>query len=102
MFFQHLKQFQDHSKSLSDTFAFWNEFIEMVLILLRFVRAERDGIWELHIDSLSEMLPYFFAYDISNYAHWASVYIADMKAFEVTAKYVYDEFVQRIIQSGLD
>ena len=64
----------------------------MVLILHRFIRAERDGIWELHIDSLTEMIHYFFAYDRVNYARWASVFLADMKALPTTAESVYDEF----------
>ena len=77
----------------SATFGFWDEFIEMVEILLRFVRAERAGDWNLHIDSLSDMLPYFFAYDRINYARWGSVYFADMKSLPWSAKEVHEEFL---------
>ena len=80
-------------KSESGTFAFWDEFIDMIEILLRFIRAEREAIWELHIESLSHMIPYFFAYDRINYARWASVYLADMKSLQNTAKPVYEEFM---------
>ena len=77
----------------SATFCFWDEFIDMVEILLRFIRAERAGDWNLHIDSLSDMLPYFFAYDRINYARWGSVYFADMKSLPWSAKEVHDEFM---------
>ena len=78
----------------SSTFGFWDEFIAMVELLLRFIRAEREGIWELHIDALSEMMPYFFAYDRINYSRWASVYLSDMKSLAHSTREVYDEFMK--------
>lgn len=90
---EELAEIRERSKNESGTFEFWDEFIEMIEILLRFIRAERDGIWTLHIDALSEMLPYFFAYDRVNYARWATVYFADMKSLCHTAKEVNDEFM---------
>ena len=48
---------------------------------------------ELHIDSLSVMLPYIFGNDRINYARWASVYLADMKSLSHSAAEVYDEFM---------
>ena len=58
-------------------FKFWWSYIDMVMILLRFAHAQRDGIWELHLDSFIEMLPYFH-YDHLNYAKWGAVYVAEM------------------------
>ena len=37
--------------------AFWLQYLEMVEILLSFVRANRSGDWLLHFDSLAAMLP---------------------------------------------
>ena len=28
---------------------FWNSYIEMVMLLLRFIRATREGDWNLHL-----------------------------------------------------
>ena len=64
----------------------------MVLTALRFIRAERDGIWQLHLSSLAEMLPYFHAYDHTNYARWATVYLADMQLLPETAPDVFQKF----------
>lgn len=50
----------------------------MVSILLQFTRAQRDGLWDLHLHSFSQMLPYFMRYDHLNYARWGPVYIAEM------------------------
>ena len=46
------------------------------------------------MDALSEMMPYFFAYNRINYARWASVYLADMKSLAHSAREVYDEFMK--------
>ena len=37
--------------------AFWDSYIELVCLLLRFIRAIREGSWSLHIYSVREMLP---------------------------------------------
>lgn len=66
------------SKSDDVNFIFWWNYMDMVSILLQFTRAQRDGIWDLHIHSFTLMLPYFMRYDHLNYARWGPVYIAEM------------------------
>ena len=85
------EEFKDYNHD-NALFVFWNNFIEMVLTALRFIRAKRDGIWQLHLSSLAEMLPYFHAYDHRNYARWATVYLADMQLLPETAPEVFQEF----------
>ena len=52
--------------------------MDIVSILLQFIRAQRDGIWDLHLHSFSQMLPFFNRYDHLNYARWGPVYLAKM------------------------
>ena len=40
-------------------------FFERILL---FIRATREKLWELHLRSLHELCPYFFSFDLSNYA----------------------------------
>jgi len=35
----------------------------MLQLLLLFIRADRDGDWELHISTFQAMLPYMVIYD---------------------------------------
>ena len=42
--------------------AFWDSYIDLVCLLLRFTRTTREGSWSLHISSVHEMLPWVFAY----------------------------------------
>lgn len=43
-----LDRFTEGSSEKSLTFVFWNEYKEMVEILLLFIRAEREGLWEFN------------------------------------------------------
>ena len=62
----------------------------MVQLLLLFVRASREGEWELHLSTLRSMMPWFMAYDRVNYARYAPVYWLEMK--DVATKHpVIDE-----------
>ena len=36
---------------------FWNSYLEMVEVLMNFVRATREGNWDLHLECIKEMLP---------------------------------------------
>ena len=71
-------RFCEEREVKSKTFQFWNEYTKMVGTLLRYVRAERVGSWDLHFASVVEITPYMFAYDHTNYARWMSVCLCDM------------------------
>ena len=53
--------------------------LNMVKFLLQFIKAERSGNWELHLQSVAAMVPEFFAIRRLNYARWLAVYIMDMR-----------------------
>ncbi|XP_067931037.1 uncharacterized protein [Watersipora subatra] len=59
----------------SSTYRFWNSYMDLVGILLNFLRATRDSNWALHLDSLRAMLPWFFAYDRINYSRYVRKHI---------------------------
>ena len=47
----------------SPTFAFWSIYIEMVQLLLLFIRATRTSDWSLHLSTLRSMIQWFFVAD---------------------------------------
>lgn len=61
---------------------FW--YLEMVSTLLTFIRATREGNWDLHLESIRAMLPWFFAYDHINYARYLPIYLVKMLCLEET------------------
>ena len=54
----------------------------MVEILLNFLRASREGDWELHQSAIRKMIPWCFAYDNLNYARELSAYVSEMSHLE--------------------
>ena len=74
---------QKHSEE-SPTFAFWSTYIEMVQLLLLFIRATRTSDWNLHLSTLRSMIPWFFAADRVNYSRYSPCYWLEMSLLEST------------------
>ncbi len=68
--------------------------MDMVGILLSFIRSIREGNWQLYLSTFSEMLKVFAAFNHTNYTKWGAVFLADMKMLEETALPVYEGFVR--------
>ena len=82
-----------HIKSLENlrTAVLWIQYCEMIL-LRKFIKAERTGNWELHLQSVRDMLPYFAAAGHSLYAKSAYIYITSMQNLEDTHPEVFHQF----------
>ena len=65
-------------------FSFWSNYIEMVQLLLLFIRATRTTDWQLHLSSLKSMIPWFFVTDRINYSRYASSYWLEMNCLDET------------------
>ena len=60
------------------------------------MQSGKGSEWDLYLSSFSEMLPYFAAFEHSNYTGWALImFLADMKMLPQTAPEV-----QRAFESG--
>lgn len=62
------QEFKNTAKTKSAMFTFWDEYIMMVLIMLQFIKAERNGNQQHHLVCTAEMTSYFHAMDRTNYA----------------------------------
>ena len=56
--------------SKTGVFEFWNEYVEMVNLLLKFIAAERNSKWKEHLAASTEMVPYDRAFDHPQYFRW--------------------------------
>ena len=66
--------------SKSRTAKHWVEnLILAVLLMLIFIRAEREGEWALHLWAVNEMIPYFFAAGCIHYARYGLIYLRSMQ-----------------------
>ena len=66
--------------------------MEMLDILRTFLKAERTGNWNLHLKSLSEMLPYLAASGHNHYTKSVRLYLQEMSELEVDHPDVYQKF----------
>ncbi|KAG1673889.1 hypothetical protein GQR58_015367 [Nymphon striatum] len=55
---QHFNSFLN-SKNDDVNRKFWWQYLHMVSILIKFVKAQREGLWDSHLDAFCAMLPLF-------------------------------------------
>lgn len=76
------KEFTTAGRAQSATFAYWDTFMEGVNILMRLLRAEREGLFELHLIAVCETLPWCRAANRNNYAKYLPGYLQDMVSLQ--------------------
>ena len=71
----------DDAAAHSRTATLWaNSLIKPVFTIMKYVRAEREVDWCLHLACVCEMMPLFFAASHCNYARYGLYYIRSMAA----------------------
>ena len=60
----------------------WLQYMEMVDILKKYLKAERLGDWQLHLQATAEMLPYFAATGHNHYLKSSYIYLQQMVELE--------------------
>ena len=80
----------------SRTSTLWLQYMKMLDILRRFIKAERIGNWRLHLKATYEMLPYFAASGHNLYAKSAYIYYQMMTKLEDTNSTIHDLFMKGI------
>ena len=76
------------------TASLWIQYLDMIQILRQFIRAERLGNWYLHLEVVSEMLPYLAASGHSLYAKSASIYLSYTANLPNDHRVVHQHFVE--------
>ena len=96
------KLYEEYIRNASESnllFSFWSTYIELVQLLMSFIRATRESNWALHLSTLKSILPWFFATDRINYSRYASCYWLEMICLESThpCRYFYVLFYYCVI-----
>ena len=72
-----LSQFSD-AHSCLPTHKVWETFIEMTSILVRFIRAQREGLWLDYLKEAYRMLPFIVAAGHHKYGIYLPLYLQEM------------------------
>ena len=75
-----------------DLAAFWMNYIDIVEIMLGLIRADREGDWNLHLESIRKMIPWCFAMDKTNYSRYLPVYYNQMSHLEQNNPELFSHF----------
>ncbi len=79
--YDELEDFLINVSDRSPTAKLWVDcFVRPCLVLMAFIRAERESDWPLHLWSYSQMIPYFFAAGHANYARYGLYYLRSMES----------------------
>ncbi|KAE8737192.1 hypothetical protein FOCC_FOCC017347, partial [Frankliniella occidentalis] len=76
------------------TFTFWLTFLELILLLLQFVKSLRCSAFRLYVDTLGEMLPWFFFFNHTHYSRWGTVHYMELLELPTKIPSLYDEFLK--------
>lgn len=77
-----LLSYLDKAASTSKTSKLWVDcLLKPVFIMVMYVRAEREGEWQLHLVAVKQMLPYFFAAAHVNYARYGLYYNGELRTW---------------------
>ncbi|KAG1698140.1 Importin-9 [Nymphon striatum] len=82
----------DFESGLGVTARLWSMYIDMMLILRRYIHADRAGLWQQHLQEVRNMLPYTIASGHSKYMSCLPFYLNEMQKLPETAPKVHEEF----------
>ena len=88
----YLKETAESVKISSRASALWVQYMSMINILRKFIRAECTGNWELHLQSIQAMLPYMAASGHNSYTKSGTLYLQQMSNLPTQHSNVYHHF----------
>ena len=91
----------DEIAKQSKTAKLWIDvLIKPVLLMMNFIRAEREGDWLLHLATFRDMIPFYFAAGHMNYARYGLYYLRSMEKLppHILSHFLKGEHVMHHIQ----
>ena len=76
----------------SPTVAFWLLIRKYDQLIFMFIRAHREGKFDLMIESLQKLAPLYFAMDHQNYARWIPIFIRDLQLLPQTIREEFEKW----------
>ena len=64
-------------------FQYWLVAFHLEVLVLSFVRSLRSANFQLYLECITKLTPWFFSLDHPNYARWMSVHARDMAALKM-------------------
>jgi hypothetical protein len=75
-------------------FQYWYTALQLELLLFVFLRSLRPADFDMNVDALYRMIPWWFALNHTHYARWLPIHVRDMRELEKKAPEVAESFKQ--------
>lgn len=72
------KEWCQQKEEVCPQFQYWATVMELELCVLIYIRSLRQSSFQMYLDALTELVPWFFSMDHTNYARWLPVHLKDM------------------------
>ena len=82
----------DERKRSCPQFQYWATAMALEVCILIYVRSLREADLAVYLDALTELVPWFYALDHTNYARWIPVHLRDMAELPTKHPDIYREF----------
>ena len=73
-------------------FRYWKMIFDLQILILMFIRLEREQDFALYVQVLKPIVKYIFAFSHYNYARWLTIHVDDLMKLELVCPNVYKEF----------
>ena len=71
---------------------YWKLILDFQVLVLTYIRATREGNFQVYIESFKSIVKWYFALDHYNYARWGTVHCFDLMFLEKTCPDLHEEF----------
>ena len=78
--------------SESPMFHYWKMIFDLKVLILMFIRSERQRDFTLYVQVLNSIMKYIFAFNNYSYARWLTIHVDDLMKLELVCPNVYKEF----------
>lgn len=85
--------FIDECVSRSEMCQYWSIFLEMIDMLKQLIIADREGNWQLHVNTVESLMRVCREWDCVNYLRYGSWYLEKVKVLEWEHPELYSKFM---------
>ena len=87
-----LENFKRELSVKSRTAKLWIQYVDYISIIKMFIRAERTGNWNMHLNAAQKMLNLFAATGHMNYAKSTRLYLQLMFNMHIDHPWLYEQY----------
>lgn len=78
----------------SELCKYFSLFVRMVSLVKNLVTADREGNWNLHVETVSQIVAIFHVFNCVHYQRYGAWYLERIKKLEVDNPFLYEKFMK--------